>query len=246
MSRTLQATFADRALADHAVAALLDHGARFEDVRLEGETPRVQVAVQLRDERLRPEEVEGLLRRHGASAVVPGTTLPVEVEVGTLEPHPSTRPARQDVSLRTGTVEVQRVPVSRLADGVDLEAFRDGIVELVETIEEPVVRKIPRVVEEVVITRRLTERIETVRETLRREDVRVDFREHHQKARATATYEEWEPAYMLGAEAAARPDWRERDWALVEPDVERSWSGGRPWSEVRDAVRYGYERRRQA
>lgn len=243
MPRTLQALFADATLADHAAGALLDRGLRYEDVHVQGE----RLTVHLRDDQ-RPDEVEGLLRRHGASEVLAAALLHAE-EAGTpLEARHSAshRPVEQQVALQEGRYEIRRLPVSRLADGVDLQAFREGVLELVETREEPVVRKVPRVVEEVVVTRRLTERVETVRETLRREDVRVDFREHHDRSRAGAAYEEWEPAYMLGAEAAARPGWAERDWSLVEPDVQRAWTGPRPWTEVRDAARYGYERRRQA
>lgn len=252
MPRTLQARFADGTLADHAAGALLERGVRYEDLRVEGE----RLTVHLRDDE-HPDEVEGLLRRHGASEVGPATVLHAEeavvhkhrAEVGTLEARPSVshRPVEEQVTLQDGHFEIQRIPVSRLADGVDLQAFRSGVLELIETREEPVLRKVPRVVEEVVITKRLTERVLTVHETLRREDVRVDFREHHERAGPGAgAYEEWEPAYLLGAEAAAQPSWRGRDWSLVEPDVERAWTGNRPWTEVRDAARYGYERRRQA
>lgn len=251
MSRTLQALFADATLADHAAAALLERGARYEDVRVQGE----RLTVHVREDQ-RSDEIEGLLRRHGASEVLPATVLHAEdavvhkheTEVGTLEAHPSIshRPVEQQVTLQDGRFEIRRLPVSRLADGVDLQAFREGVLELVETREEPVVRKVPRVVEEVVITKRLTERVETVHETLRREDVRVDFREHHGRTWGGAPYEDWEPAYLLGAEAAARPGHADRDWSLVEPDVQRAWTGSRPWTEVRDAARFGYERRRQA
>lgn len=251
MPRTLQALFADATLADHAAGALLERGVRYEDVRVEGE----RLVVRLRDDQ-RPDEVEGLLRRHGASEVLAPTVLHAEeavvhkheTEVGTVEAHPSVshRPVEQQVALQDGRYEIRRLPVSRLADAVDLQAFQEGVLELVETREEPVIRKVARVVEEVVITKRLTERVETVHETLRREDVRVDFREHHARNWAGAAYEDWEPAYLLGAEAAARPGPPGRDWAVVEPDVQRAWTGSRPWAEVREAARYGYERRRQA
>jgi stress response protein YsnF len=47
------------------------------------------------------------------------------------------------------------------------------VVEVRETSEEPVIAKTARVVEEVVIGREATERTETVKDTVRREEVEV-------------------------------------------------------------------------
>ena len=51
--------------------------------------------------------------------------------------------------------------------------FEERVVEVRETAEEPVVSKTAHVVEEVVVGRETTERTETVRDTVRREDVEV-------------------------------------------------------------------------
>jgi stress response protein YsnF len=45
------------------------------------------------------------------------------------------------------------------------------VLEVRETAEEPVVSKTAHVVEEVIVGRETTERTETVRDTVRREDV---------------------------------------------------------------------------
>ena len=53
-------------------------------------------------------------------------------------------------------------------------AFEERVVEVHETEEVPVVGKTARVVEEVAIRRETTERTETVKDTVRREEVEVD------------------------------------------------------------------------
>ena len=68
---------------------------------------------------------------------------------------------------------MQRRPVDRpIAGGED--AFRERTVEVRETIEEPVVSKRARVVEEVVVRKQATEHDETVRDTVRETEVNVD------------------------------------------------------------------------
>ncbi len=63
----------------------------------------------------------------------------------------------------------KRTPI----DAVDSGAFEERTVEIHETTEEPVVAKTARVVEEVVLGREATERTETVKDTVRREEVEV-------------------------------------------------------------------------
>jgi uncharacterized protein (TIGR02271 family) len=83
------------------------------------------------------------------------------------------RPVEEQIRLRNETVSVQRRPVSGSAT-VATDAFTDKVVEVKETAEEAVVSKTARVVEEVVIGKEATERTETVRDTVRREEVEVD------------------------------------------------------------------------
>jgi stress response protein YsnF len=63
-------------------------------------------------------------------------------------------------------------PVSdgRSVTGAD---FAEKVVEMTETAEEAVVSKTARVKEEVLISKDATERTETVRDTVRREDVEI-------------------------------------------------------------------------
>jgi uncharacterized protein (TIGR02271 family) len=80
----------------------------------------------------------------------------------------------ESVQLREEHVRVQRNPVNRPASEADFNAFKEGTIELTETTEEPVVSKRARVVEEVVVGKDVTERTETVRDTVRKTDVEVE------------------------------------------------------------------------
>lgn len=82
------------------------------------------------------------------------------------------RPIEQDVTLRGERVTIERRrPIATTT--VPGRAFEERVVEVHETEEVPVVAKTARVVEEVAIRKEETERTETVRDTVRREDVEV-------------------------------------------------------------------------
>jgi len=84
-------------------------------------------------------------------------------------------PVEQQVNLRDETVTMERRrPVAPGTPGVPEGAFEERTVEVRTTTEEPVVSKSARVAEEVVIRKDVTERTETVRDTVRREEVQVD------------------------------------------------------------------------
>ena|ERR1700753_2076815 len=57
---------------------------------------------------------------------------------------------------------------------VDNADFTDRTIEVAETDEEAVVSKTTRVKEEVVVQREATDRVETVRDTVRRQDVEIE------------------------------------------------------------------------
>ena len=79
--------------------------------------------------------------------------------------------ARNSVASANQARVERRTPINPAAPGAP--AFEERVVEVRETAEEPVVAKKAQVVEEVVIGREATERTETVRDTVRREDVEV-------------------------------------------------------------------------
>jgi len=84
------------------------------------------------------------------------------------------RPVEEQVRLREERVTVERRPVDRPASPDEIGAFQERTIEARSTAEEAVVDKEARVVEEVGLRKEATERVETVRDTVRRTEVEVD------------------------------------------------------------------------
>ena len=84
------------------------------------------------------------------------------------------KPVEESVTLRDETVTVERRrPVTAGEAGVPAGAFEERTVEVHQTAEEPVVSKTAHIAEEVVVRKDVTERTETVRDDVRREQVEV-------------------------------------------------------------------------
>ena len=80
-------------------------------------------------------------------------------------------PVEQQVALNEEKVIVERrKPVKNAATG---ETLTEVTIEMIETAEVPVVGKSVKVREEVVVRRERTQRVETVRDTVRRDEVEV-------------------------------------------------------------------------
>lgn len=84
------------------------------------------------------------------------------------------KPVEASVRLREEHIVVNRHAVNRAVTDADLANFKEGDIELTERAEEAVVGKQARVVEEVSIGKNVTEREQTVSDTVRRTDVEVD------------------------------------------------------------------------
>jgi uncharacterized protein (TIGR02271 family) len=83
------------------------------------------------------------------------------------------RPVEQQVTLHDERVEIERRrPAHQQTVGAG--AFEERVVEVHESTEEPVVNKTATVTEEVLIRREDTERTETVRDTVRKEQVDIE------------------------------------------------------------------------
>lgn len=83
------------------------------------------------------------------------------------------RPVEEQIRLRDEHVSVFRRPVTGVAATVGADAFSEKIVEMTETDEEAVVGKTSHVVEEVVVKKEIGERVETIHDSVRREDVEI-------------------------------------------------------------------------
>lgn len=96
-------------------------------------------------------------------------------------------PVEEQVSLREERVRVERMPVDRPATDADLQqGFAEQDIELTETAEEPVVTKVARVVEEVRVGTESNERVQTVRDTVRRSEIDVENAEDVPSSMGTA------------------------------------------------------------
>ncbi len=88
--------------------------------------------------------------------------------------HVTETPVQESINLREEHVTVERHAVNRPVDAATLNNLREGVIEVTETAEVPVVAKEARIVEEVVVGKAATERTETVHDTVRRTDVEVE------------------------------------------------------------------------
>jgi uncharacterized protein (TIGR02271 family) len=84
------------------------------------------------------------------------------------------RPVEEQVNLRQEHVEIDRRPVDRPVAAADEALFAEKTIEATERVEEAVVSKDARVVEEVGIRKDATQRTETVSDTVRRTEVEVE------------------------------------------------------------------------
>ena len=82
-------------------------------------------------------------------------------------------PVEEQVTLHTENVTIDRRPVT---DGevIDNPDFTDKTIEMTETSEEAVVSKKARVTEEISLRKDVSDRVETVKDTVRREEVDVE------------------------------------------------------------------------
>ena len=84
------------------------------------------------------------------------------------------RPVEETVNLQEEHLNIDRKPVDRPANSTDFDTFKEGVIELEEQAEVPVVNKQARVVEEISINKEVSEHTETVRDTVRKTEVDIE------------------------------------------------------------------------
>jgi len=194
-----------------------------------------------------------------------------QVETGGVRVHTKVeeRPVEEQVNLREEHVNVERRPVDRPVSDANT-AFQEQSFEVTEMAEQPVVQKQARVVEEVVVSKQAQEHTETIRDTVRRQDVHVhdqettgaeravgatgydaydaDYRSHFQSTAANSgyTYDQVAPIYRYGYSLATDAQYRGRDWATIESDARTRWEAHNPgtWDRFKDTVRYAWDKAR--
>lgn len=84
------------------------------------------------------------------------------------------RPVEEHLRLREEHINVERNAVNRPATEADFNAFKEGEIEITESAERAVVGKEARVVEEISLGKEVTEREETIRDTVRKTEVDIE------------------------------------------------------------------------
>jgi len=169
----------------------------------------------------------------------------------------------QDVALRDETIRVNRRPVNRQVE-IRPDLFQERSYEMVEMDEIAMVGKTARVVEEVVLGKDVVDKIETIKETIRRQDVQIeevpaarsfatyeaDFRSFYDQKLANkgVQYDELRPALNYGYNLATREPFRSSPWSAVEADARRIWEDKNPgtWDQNKAVIHYAWEKVRSA
>jgi uncharacterized protein (TIGR02271 family) len=157
--------------------------------------------------------------------------------------HVVQKPVTEQVHLRESRVEIERRTVDRPISG-DVAGFQDQMIEVSEEGEETVVSKQARVVEEVIVHKHVTDRIETVNDSLRTTEVdfgrlgafdTTRFRDHFGRMGTSGEYGDYEPAYRFGSQLKGR-------WEEIEDSARSRWESQRPgtWERFKEAIRFGH------
>jgi len=173
------------------------------------------------------------------------------------------REVSQNVSLRDETIRVNRRPINREV-AITPDLFKARSFEMVEIDEIAKVSKTARVVEEVYLGKEVVDKIETIKETLRRQDVEIeeiptsrtfqdydgDFRSFYgaHLTNSGVTYDALKPAFNFGYSLATREPFRSSPWSAVEADSRRIWEDKNPgtWDQNAAVIKYAWEKVRSA
>ena len=94
-------------------------------------------------------------------------------------------PVEETINLKEEHVYLDRVTANRPATEADFETFKEGQIELIETKEVPVITKEARVVEEVKISKTITETEEIIRDTIRKTEVDIERMDEEADGKST-------------------------------------------------------------
>ncbi len=165
--------------------------------------------------------------------------------------HVKETPVTEQIHLREEHVEIERHLVDR-APLPGEATFRGEDIAFEEYAEEPVVSKEARVVEEIVVHKRVTERDEIVNDKIRATEVNVDpllgfdrgeYERHFSSLNIGGTFDDYLPAYELGHKLRAS---NARSWEELEADAQKNWEDAHPgtWQRFKDTIRYAWAKAR--
>jgi stress response protein YsnF len=157
-------------------------------------------------------------------------------------------PVAQDIRLHETHVDVERHPANRALTADEVAALRERVLEVDELAEELVVEKQARVIEEVVIKKHASDRVETVRGAVREDHAVVEkldaadlgrFYTHFDRERLDGNFEDYLPAYRYGAQLRAA---KFASWEDAEREGRARWESVNPgtWARFQRAIRYAF------
>ena len=158
------------------------------------------------------------------------------------------------MTLRQEHVSVERRPVNRDASPGDAARMQDQSIEMTARSEEAVVAKVARVVEEIVLRKDVAQKTETIHESVKHTEVRVDdssapmeahrnhFDSHYAKKTAGVTYDQYTPAYKFGQAMRQDSRFAGTSWNDVEPKARSAWEERNPgtWEGFKEAVQHAW------
>lgn len=177
-------------------------------------------------------------------------------------------PVHETVNLREEHATIEHRPADRAATPADLNAFDEKSVEVTEMAEKAVVSKSARVVEEVVVGKEVSQSTESIDDTVRHTEVKVErgvaegvntlrsfedyepeYRQDFQSRYAAqgGTFDDYAPAYRYGHSLASDPRYQGRAWNEIEPAAQLDWErqhrgSSSTWERFKMAVQHGWQR----
>ena len=169
-------------------------------------------------------------------------------------------PVNESVNLREEHVNVERRPVDKPISSADSAVFKEQSIEMREKAEEAVVQKTARVVEEVLVNKEVSQRQESISESVRHTEVQVEslgardddtyFRNDWKTNYASlgGTYDDYAPAYQYGSQMRRDARYQGRNWDDIESDLRSDWDtrygkgGASTWEKMKAAVRRGWDK----
>jgi stress response protein YsnF len=163
--------------------------------------------------------------------------------------HVTEKPYAERIVLREEHVDIERRDANRLMRPDESE-FRETQLEMTEFGEEAVGAKQTRLVEEVIIHKHVSDRTETVGDTLRSTEVDIrkfdagKYRDYFDKQTlGGTTFEEHVPALRFG-EDLRREGRAGAPWEEIEADARARWEAKRPgtFDKFKESIRRAWSR----
>jgi uncharacterized protein (TIGR02271 family) len=173
----------------------------------------------------------------------------------------TSKEVEEKVGLRHEEIHVQRRPVDHPVEAETIEElFKERSFEVLEVDEEPVVTKVARVLEEVVVRKDVAERMHTIRDTVRRSDVEIEEFHPHRAfeefdkdlhdyyagslAKTGHKYDEYLPAFKFGYSLGTSEQAHNHAWAELEAGAQKTWEQKNPgtWATYKAAIHHAFDK----